>query len=78
MPGDRPRPHPLDRYVIDYAVAVLETNGQVIRAVRGVFAEGRPLYPNSYLFDRQHIQIAVRDQSIVEEITLDTPTGTIR
>jgi hypothetical protein len=63
----KPRPHPLDRYVINEAVNVAESQGLSIKAVRAVFFDGEKLHPHSDLYDRQHIQIAVRDQSIIKK-----------
>jgi hypothetical protein len=60
--------HRLDRVVINYAVGVLEGQGINIRAVRAAFAEGAPAFPGSALFDRAHVQIAVRDLSLIENI----------
>jgi hypothetical protein len=40
--------------------------GMTVRAVRGVFGEGRPIFPGSALLDRGHVQIAVRDASLIE------------
>ncbi len=59
--------HRLDRAVINYAVGYLSDQGVVIRGVRGAFAEGAPVFPGSALLDRAHIQIAVRDTSIIED-----------
>ncbi len=59
--------HRIDRQLINYAVETLEQGGFTIRAVRAAFTEGRPLYPGSALFDRAHVQIAVRDLSIIED-----------
>ena len=53
--------HTLDREVINYAVSVLEDSGTRISCVRSAFPEGRPVYPGSALYDRSHVQIAVRD-----------------
>ena len=55
--------HPLDREVINYALGVLTLNGVEISCVRGAFVEGRPVYPDSALYDRTHVQISVRDVS---------------
>jgi hypothetical protein len=60
--------HRLDRAVINYAVGVLAGQGVNIRAVRAAFAEGAPAFPGSALFDRAHVQIAVRDLSLIEKI----------
>jgi hypothetical protein len=35
--------------------------------VRGAFAEGAPVFPASALFDRTHVQVAVRDPSLIEQ-----------
>ena len=53
--------HPLDRAVINYTVGVLEEAGIRIDCVRAAFREGRPVYQDSALYDRAHVQIAVRD-----------------
>ncbi len=53
--------HTLDREVINYAVSVLEDSGTHISCVRSAFPEGRPVYPGSAIYDRWHVQIAVRD-----------------
>ena len=53
--------HPLDREVINYTVGVLNEIGIPIACVRAAFREGRPVYPDSALYNRAHIQIAVRD-----------------
>lgn len=57
--------HRLDREVLNYAIGILAESGQRIGAVRGAFAEGAPAFPNSALRDRSHIQIAVRDMSLI-------------
>ena len=53
--------HRLDREVINYAVGVMADTGTNISCVRGAFAEGRPVYPDSAFYHHAHIQIAVRD-----------------
>ena len=55
--------HPLDREVINYAIEVISRHGIEITCVRGAFVEGRPVYPDSALYDRTHVQISVRDVS---------------
>ena len=55
--------HPLDRAVINYTVGVLGEAGIRIACVRAAFREGRQVYRDSALYDRTHIQIAVRDPS---------------
>jgi len=48
----------------------LAREGQIVRAVRGVFAEGASVFPGSAIMDRAHVQIAVRDASLIETIGL--------
>lgn len=64
----RPRPHPLDCHVINEAVNALRMGGENVRAVRGVFYDGDPLHPTSDLYDRQHIQIAVLDPTLIKKV----------
>jgi hypothetical protein len=61
VPVQSRRAHRMDREVINYTVGVLGENGIRIACVRAAFAEGRPVYPDSAIYDRTHIQIAVRD-----------------
>jgi len=68
LPAQRGGAHRLDRSVINYMVATLATEGTTIRAVRGAFAEGEPIFPDSAIFARAHIQIAVRDTSLIESV----------
>jgi len=51
----------LDREVINYTVGVLAERGTKIACVRGAFIEGGPVFPDSAIYDRAHVQIAVRD-----------------
>lgn len=63
--------HPLDRKVIDYLVDdILMENGVNISAVRAGFIEGTKIFVGSALYDKTHVQIAVRNNSIIEESTL--------
>lgn len=58
--------HRLDRYVLNYAAAVLAESGIAVRSIRAAFSEGTPVFPNSALFDRSHVQIAVRDLGVIQ------------
>jgi hypothetical protein len=55
--------HRLDRRVFNYVVTLLSQQGQEIKTVRAVFQEGSPVFERSALFDRSHVQIAVRDNT---------------
>jgi hypothetical protein len=43
------------------------------QTVRGVFVEGRPIYPNSGIYEKTHTQVAVRDERAI--IGYFIPTG---
>jgi nucleotide-binding universal stress UspA family protein len=60
--------HRRDRAVLNYLAARLEAAGQPVKSVRTAFAEGEPLFPESALLDRSHVQIAVRDPSAILRI----------
>ena len=68
LPVQKGGAHRMDRYVINYAVAVLAERGLKIRTVRAAFSEGKPVFPNSALMDHSHVQIAVRDTTLVEKV----------
>lgn len=38
-----------------------------IRSVRGVFAEGPPAFPGSFLSEGSHVQVAVRDADVISD-----------
>lgn len=55
-------PHRLDCDVIDATIQELEKKNYIIQAVRAAFLEGEEIIPNSHLYDRAHVQIAVREE----------------
>ena len=62
----------LDREVINYLVEqILVPGGMRVRSVRSSCREGDPVFPGSALFDLDHIQIAVRDLSVVKSVRLE-------
>lgn len=65
LPMQTPGAHRLDRAVINFGVSILEAGGMHVGGVIGAFQEGRPVFPNSALFSRNHVQIAVRDLSLI-------------
>jgi len=67
LPLQKGKAHRLDRAVINYACGILDEQGFIIKSVRSAFREGKPIYPDSALFHRSHVQIAVRNLSIIEE-----------
>lgn len=60
----------LDRAVVNYVVDVLAEAGEIVRTVRSTFSEGRPIFPDSALLDRSHVQVVVRDMAVVEDVWL--------
>jgi hypothetical protein len=76
LPRQTTGAHRLDRAVVNYAVSTLAREGKIVRTVRGVFAEGAPVFPGSAIMNRAHIQIAVRDASLIESIELLGTEGT--
>ena len=71
--------HRLDSAVINYSIGVLTRNGTEISCVRAAFIEGSPVYPDSALYDRTHVQISIRDVSkCVREVWLESPTQSAR
>ena len=60
--------HRLDRVVVELTVGILERAGIRIRAVRGVFPEGPPAFPGSFLSEGSHVQVAVRDTDLISNV----------
>ena len=71
VPIQRPGAHRLDRAVINYTVGDLAEHGIKIRGVRAAFSEGDPVFPESAIFNRSHVQIAVRDTTLIENSWLE-------
>lgn len=57
--------HCLDYEIFERTFKALERDGKKINSVRAVFQEGSNVYENSYLFDKSHVQIAVRDAQVI-------------
>jgi hypothetical protein len=64
--------HALDRLVVDTLIEdILKPVNINILAVRACFQEGEEIYQGSAIYNKSHIQVAVRDtSSIVESILL--------
>jgi len=64
--------HRLDCVSINFTVDRIENEGNTkIYGVRAAFAEGKPIFENSALFDRTHVQIAARETSVIKQIWLE-------
>ena len=74
LPRQTSNTHRLDRAVIEFTVAILEREGMRIRVVRGVFAEGVPAFPGSFLSEGSHVQVAVRDTDLISNVEV-VPAG---
>ena len=63
--------HRLDREVINYCLGVLGEEDIHVRSVRAAFQEGQPAFPLSAIFNRSHVQLAVRDLEVIRETWLE-------
>jgi hypothetical protein len=65
LPKNQKKRHDLDCLVINKFVNSMERfagqQGILFQTVRGVFEEGRPLFPGSAIRSHSHVPIAVRD-----------------
>ncbi|MEX1103844.1 MAG: hypothetical protein WED87_06325 [Dehalococcoidia bacterium] len=68
LPRQTSGAHRLDTAMLNLFVGVLEQEGATIRSVRAPFAEGGPVFPRSALSLRGHVQIAVRDRSVILDV----------
>lgn len=67
----RSKAHRLDCAFFNYIVEkVLASQNIAIDSIRAVFNEGDRIYPNSALSDRSHIQIVIRDLSLIQKSCL--------
>lgn len=60
--------HRLDRAVINYSTRLAKSKGLRIPAVRAAFTEGSPVYPQSAIYNRSHVQICVIEHGIMSDI----------
>lgn len=73
LPKQTALKHNRDRAVIEHLIGKLRPRGTIIRCVRSSFNEGRRLYPLSAIYRQAHIQVAVRDTSLISSLQLHTP-----
>ena len=63
--------HRLDCAFFNYIVEkVFASRNVTIDSIRAVFNEGDRIYPSSAIFDRSHIQILIRDLSLIKKLDL--------
>ncbi len=67
LPVQSDRAHRLD------GVSILEASGIPVRGIIGAFREGRPVFTNSALYSHSHVQIAVRDLSLITDYHILPP-----
>lgn len=60
----------VDRELIDLLIDRWENRGIYKRCVRAAFIEGPPIFPSSALYDRAHVQVAVRDTTLIRATRL--------
>ena len=67
----RSKAHRLDCAFFNYLVGeIIESQGESIGGIRAVFNEGDRIYPDSAIFDRAHIQISIRNLTLIKESCL--------
>lgn len=66
--------HPLDCLIINEAIIYWRKKGETITAVRAAFEERGPVYPTSAFYERAHVQIAVRDLSVIRKTWVEQYT----
>jgi hypothetical protein len=66
LPRQQGLRHGLDRLVIDSMINALESH-LYIGVIRSVFLEGEMIFPASALSQKGHVQIAIRDLTLIED-----------
>ena len=60
--------HRLDCMVVNAATNYASSLGRPFDTVRCPFSEGKPVFPDSCLYDLSHIQVAVRNPAAIVEL----------
>jgi hypothetical protein len=69
--GRNAKLHPLDKVIIDYVIdKILVKDNLKIMAVRAGFEEGKKIFVGSAMYEKTHVQVAVRDTMVIQESTL--------
>lgn len=72
VPTQKGGAHWLDCAVIDFAVTeFLPSEGIYIGVVRAAFSEGDPLWESSSLYSKSHVQIAIRNLTLIREVWIE-------
>jgi hypothetical protein len=56
----------LDCTMIEYVHWRMQRKAKPFDSVRGVFIEGKPIYPTAGFYDKSHIQICVRNPNCIK------------
>lgn len=65
LPRQAGKNHAQDRLVVNYLVERLEAAGVGVACLRAVFSEGEPAFQSSGFYSQAHVQIAVRDLTLI-------------
>lgn len=68
--GSKAGRHELDAAFFNHLVARLSKKGMDFRSLRAAFSEGEPILPDSPICYRSHVQICIRDLSLIEDVEL--------
>jgi hypothetical protein len=69
----RSKAHRLDCSFFNYVVKTFNSSSDYrIDSIRSAFVEGDRIFPNSAIYDLTHIQIAILDTSLIEELCILT------
>jgi hypothetical protein len=63
--SDRSKAHRLDCAFFNFASEVIFSRGQSVESIRSAFMEGDRLFPDSAIFDLAHVQIAIRNPTLI-------------
>jgi hypothetical protein len=70
---ERSKAHRLDCSFFNYVVKTFNSSSNYrIDSIRSAFVEGDRIFPNSAIYDLTHIQIAILDSSLIEELCILT------
>ncbi len=70
---DRSKAHRLDCLFFNYVVSTFNnTSDKRIISVRSAFVEGDRIFPTSAIYDLTHVQIAILDSNLIEELCILT------
>jgi hypothetical protein len=62
--------HRLDCAFLNYSVNFLSKLGQTVESIRASFVEGERLFPDSAIFDLAHVQVVIRNPTLIQTLYL--------